>query len=101
ARRQRMTTGLKLALFGLHRGSSADPETLVRRAERAETVGVESFWIGEQVALPAGSGDNPADQPRLEAVVALGYMAAVTRRVRLALGRVVLAPRQPHPAGEH
>jgi probable F420-dependent oxidoreductase len=90
-----MTTGLKLALFGLHRGSSADPETLVRRAERAETVGFESFWIGDHVALPAGSADNPADQPRLEAVVALGYMAAVTRRVRLAIGVIVLPQRQP------
>jgi len=90
-----MTTGLKLALFGLHRGSSADPETLVRRAERAETIGFESFWIGDHVALPPGSGDNPADQPRLEAVVALGYMAAVTRRVRLAIGVIVLPQRQP------
>jgi probable F420-dependent oxidoreductase len=90
-----MTTGLKLALFGLHRGSSADPETLVRRAERAETIGFESFWIGDHVALPAGSGDNPADQPRLEAVVALAYMAAVTRRVRLAIGVIVLPQRQP------
>ena len=90
-----MTTGLKLALFGLHRGSSADPETLVRRAARAETIGFESFWIGDHVALPAGSVDNPADQPRLEAVVALGYMAAVTRRVRLAIGVIVLPQRQP------
>jgi len=90
-----MTTGLKLALFGLHRGSSADPETLVRRAARAETIGFESFWIGDHVALPPGSGDNPAEQPRLEAVVALGYMAAVTRRVRLAIGVIVLPQRQP------
>ena len=77
-----MTGALKLALFGLHRGSSADPDTLVRRAQRAEEIGLESFWVGDHVALPAGSGDNPAEQPRLEAVVALAYMAAVTRRVR-------------------
>jgi probable F420-dependent oxidoreductase len=90
-----MTEGLKLALFGLHRGSSADPDTLVRRARRAEEVGLESFWIGDHVALPPGSGDNPAEQPRLEAVVALAYMAAVTRRVRLAIGVIVLPQRQP------
>jgi probable F420-dependent oxidoreductase len=86
---------LKLALFGLHRGSSADPDTLVRRAQRAEEIGLESFWVGDHVALPAGSGDNPAEQPRLEAVVALAYMAAVTRRVRLAIGVIVLPQRQP------
>jgi probable F420-dependent oxidoreductase len=90
-----MTGGLKLALFGLHRGSSADPDTLVRRARRAEDVGLESFWIGDHVALPPGSGDNPAAQPRLEAVAALAYMAAVTRRVRLAIGVIVLPQRQP------
>ncbi len=49
-----MTAGLKLALFGLHRGSSADPDTLVRRRERAEEVGFESFWIGDHIALPPG-----------------------------------------------
>src|SRR5262245_1046242 len=92
--RRQMTRGLKLALFGLHRGSSADPETLVRRAQRAEEIGLESFWIGDHVALPPGSGDNPAEQPRLEAVVALAYMAAVTRRVRLAIGVIVLPQRQ-------
>jgi probable F420-dependent oxidoreductase len=90
-----MTAGLKLALFGLHRGSSADPDTLIRRAERAEAIGLESFWIGDHVALPAGSDENPAEQPRLEAVVALAYMAAVTRRVRLAIGVIVLPQRQP------
>ena len=90
-----MTGALKLALFGLHRGSSADPDTLVRRARRAEEIGLESFWVGDHVALPAGSGDNPAEQPRLEAVVALAYMAAVTRRVRLAIGVIVLPQRQP------
>jgi probable F420-dependent oxidoreductase len=90
-----MTGALKLALFGLHRGSSADPDTLVRRAQRAEEIGLESFWVGDHVALPAGSGDNPAEQPRLEAVVALAYMAAVTRRVRLAIGVIVLPQRQP------
>ena len=90
-----MTGTLKMALFGLHRGSSADPDTLVRRARRAEEIGLESFWVGDHVALPAGSGDNPAEQPRLEAVVALAYMAAVTHRVRLAIGVIVLPQRQP------
>ncbi len=90
-----MKGGLKLGLFGLHRGSSAEPDTLVRRARRAEEAGLESFWIGDHVALPPGSPDNPAEQPRLEAVVALAYMAAVTRRVRLAIGVIVLPQRQP------
>ena len=93
-----MADGLKLALFGLHRGGSAEPDTLVRRARLAEDVGFESFWVGDHVALPSGAqgqGGDPPEQPRLEAVVALAYMAALTSRVRLAVGVIVLPQRQP------
>ena len=51
-----MADGLKLALFGLHRGGSAEPDTLVQRARLAEEVGFESFWIGDHIALPS-AGD--------------------------------------------
>jgi hypothetical protein len=51
-----MPGGLELALFGLHRGSSANPETLIRPAPLAEEVGFESLWIGDHVALPAVAG---------------------------------------------
>jgi probable F420-dependent oxidoreductase len=92
-----MAEGLKLALFGLHRGGSADPDTLARRARRAEEVGFESFWVGDHIALPAvpPAGGDPSSQPRLEAVVSLAYMAALTSRVRLAVGVIVLPQRQP------
>jgi len=92
-----MADRLKLALFGLHRGSSAEPDTLVRRARLAEEVGFESFWIGDHIALPSAQaqGGDPPEQPRLEAVVALAYMAALTSRVRLAIGVIVLPQRQP------
>lgn len=90
-----MPDALKLALFGLHRGSSVDPETLARRARRAEEVGFESLWLGDHVALPTDAPDNPATEPRLEAVVTLAHLAALTRRVRLAVGVLVLPQRQP------
>src|SRR6266536_1130466 len=92
-----MADGLKLGLYGLHRGGSADPDTLVRRARLAEETGFESLWVGDHIALPAAAdaSADPADQPRLEALVALTYMAALTTRVRLAIGVVVLPQRQP------
>ena len=92
-----MADGLKIALFGLHRGSSAEPDTLVRRARSAEEVGFESLWIGDHVALPAAEtpGGDPPAQSRLEVEVALAYMAALTTRVRLAIGVIVLPQRQP------
>jgi probable F420-dependent oxidoreductase len=89
-----MAEGLKLGLYGLHRGGSVDPDTLVRRARRAEEAGFESLWVGDHIALPHGLADPP-DQPRLEAAVALTYMAALTSRVRLCFGVIVLPQRQP------
>ena len=89
---------MQIGIFGLHRGSSADPEVLVRRARRAEELGFESVWVGDHIALPvSGSevGDNMPHQARLEALMALSFVAAVTRRVRLAVGVIVLPQRQP------
>ncbi|MCC7368470.1 MAG: TIGR03619 family F420-dependent LLM class oxidoreductase [Chloroflexi bacterium] len=89
---------MKFGLFGLHRGANADPDVLARRARLAEDAGFESLWLGDHIMLPFGAQalpTLPADQPRLEVVVALGYLAAVTSRVRLGLGVIVLPQRQP------
>jgi probable F420-dependent oxidoreductase len=85
---------MKFGLFGLHRGSSVDPEVLERRAHRAEEAGFESLWVGDHIALPFSAGDPP-DEPRLEALIALTYLAAVTSHVRLVAGVIVLPQRQP------
>lgn len=89
-----MADGLKLGLYGLHRGGSVDPDTLVRRARMAEEAGFESLWVGDHIALPSGL-DDPPQQPRLEAVVALAHLSALTSRVRLCFGVIVLPQRQP------
>ncbi|MPZ85414.1 MAG: TIGR03619 family F420-dependent LLM class oxidoreductase [Actinophytocola sp.] len=86
---------MKLALYGLHRGSSADPDTLVRRARLAEKVGFDALWVGDHIALPVGEDGDPADQPRLEAVVTLAHLAAATTRIGLGFGVIVLPQRQP------
>lgn len=81
-------------MYGLHKGSSVDPDVRARRARLAEDVGFESLWIGDHVALPADAPDA-ADEPRLELVVSLAHLAAVTSRVRLATGVAVLPQRHP------
>jgi probable F420-dependent oxidoreductase len=89
-----MGDGLKLALFGLHRGSSANPDAVARRARLAEEAGFEALWVGDHIALPSDAADPPT-QARLEALVALTFLAAVTTRVRLGVGVIVLPQRQP------
>src|SRR6476469_34445 len=83
---------MKLALYGLHRGGGAEPGTLARLGILAEDMGFEGLWVGDHVALPPDSSQEPV---RLEAVVALTYLAAVTTRIGLGLGVVVLPQRQP------
>jgi len=85
---------MKFALYGLHRGSSVDPDTLRRRAARAEAVGFEALWVGDHVALPSAAAD-PAGEPRLEALTALTFLAAATDAVRLGVGVLVVPQRQP------
>jgi probable F420-dependent oxidoreductase len=82
---------MRYGLYGLHRDRNVDPGVLTRRARLAEDAGFESLWVGDHIALPAGEG-NP---PRLEAMIALTYLAAVTSRVRLGVGLIVLPQRQP------
>lgn len=81
----------KIALFGLHRGTGTDPATLTRQARLAEDAGFESLWIGDHLILPEDQGETP----RLEAVVALTYLAAVTTHIGLAAGVLVLPQRHP------
>src|SRR5260370_26641901 len=85
---------LKFALFGLHRGENIDPEAMLRNAQLAEQAGFEALWVGDHVAMPRDLG-HAAEVPRLEALIALSYLAAATRRVRLGVGVVVLPHRPP------
>ena len=79
--------------FGLHRGPGIAPDVLARRAGAAEDAGFESLWVGDHIALP--SGLPGAEEPRLEALAALFYLAAVTSTVRLAAGVLVIPQRNP------
>jgi probable F420-dependent oxidoreductase len=85
---------VRFGLYGLHKGENTAAEALARRAQAAEDAGFESIWVGDHIALPLDAPDDAYD-PRLEALVTLAHLAAVTRRVRLGLGVVILPQRQP------
>jgi probable F420-dependent oxidoreductase len=85
---------VRFGLFGLHRGSDIDPDTVGRLAALAEVAGFESLWVGDHIALPQDMGAS-AELPRLEALVTLSYLAASTARTRLGAGVIVLPQRQP------
>lgn len=84
---------MKFALFGLHRGECIEPNTMIHLARLAEEAGFEALWVGDHIALPR---DQPgSDLPRVEALTALTFLAAVTTRIRLGIGVIVLPQRHP------
>jgi probable F420-dependent oxidoreductase len=85
---------MKFGLYGLHKGENTAPGELARRARAAEDAGFESIWVGDHIALPPDAPDDAYD-PRLEAVVTLAHLAAVTTRVKLGFGVIILPQRQP------
>lgn len=85
-------------LFSMNAYACAEPETAARIARLAEDAGFESLWAGEHVVLPdprvPPSPMEPED-PILDPVVALTFLAGHTRRMRLGTGIIILPQRNP------
>ena len=72
-------------------GAWATPDNLRSFAARAEEAGYASLWTFQRLLVPEGSGMEPVYHSVLDPMVALGYLAAVTARIRLCVA-VVNAP---------
>jgi probable F420-dependent oxidoreductase len=87
-----------IGLFGVNQNLTADRDGLVRIGSLAEELGYDSLWVGEHVVVPdprvPPSPMEPED-PILDGLIALAFLAAHTERVRLATGIVILPQRNP------
>lgn len=89
---------MKIGLFNINMHCCADPEAMGRVAVAAEEAGFDSVWTGEHVVLPEPQvppSPVPASTPMLDPAVALSYIAAVTERVQLGTGIIILPQRNP------
>jgi probable F420-dependent oxidoreductase len=88
---------VRFGLFGINVGACADPALQRRVAVVAEEAGFESIWTGEHVAMPIRDNPVPAppETPFLDSIVALTRVAALTERVRLGTGVLVLPHHNP------
>ena len=89
---------MKFGLFGINNGPCAFPDTAAAAAQAAESAGFESLWTGEHVILPdpqAPPSPVAADYPMDDPTVALAYVAAHTRKIRLGTGIIILPQRNP------
>jgi len=71
-------------------GAWATPEYLTAFARRAEDAGYASLWSFQRLLVPEGSGMEPVYSSVLDPMVALGYVAASTARIRLGVALVNL-----------
>jgi probable F420-dependent oxidoreductase len=84
-----MRLGIHLPQYG----RAASPEAIRAVAIRAEELGLADVWVSDHILQPAGQG---YPSPYLfDALLTLGWAAAVTERVRL--GTSVLVIPQYHP----
>jgi probable F420-dependent oxidoreductase len=85
---------------------ASEPAALADLAQAAEDLGYESLWLSDHIVIPEriasaypyspdGRFPTPATQPYLEPLAGLGYLAGVTRRIRLGTHVLVLPYRHP------
>jgi probable F420-dependent oxidoreductase len=87
------------------RGMAIDPETFVETARAVEEIGFTTLWLGDHVIIPPTTsvafgalrpGDPlRADAPVYDAFTLLSYLAAITTKVRLGIGVIVIPYRNP------
>jgi len=89
---------MKIGFFGFNNGPLGQPETITRILQGLENAGFESAWTGEHVVVidPQKPPSPVAPEfPMLDTVAALSFAAAVTTRLKLGSGIILLAQRNP------
>jgi probable F420-dependent oxidoreductase len=89
---------MKFGLFSTNAYACSYPDVVAAVARAAEAAGLESLWGGEHVVLPDPQAPPSPMAPRdriLDPIIALTYCAAVTTRVRLGTGIIILPQRNP------
>jgi probable F420-dependent oxidoreductase len=90
-----MPDRLKFGLTSSIGGVTSYPEALAGLAQAAEMAGFDSIWAGEHHVLATSSTRIPPTSRFLNPVVALAYVAAYTRTIRLGTGVLLLPQHQP------
>jgi probable F420-dependent oxidoreductase len=89
---------MKLALFGINYGPCADPQVAGQVARAAEAAGFESLWTGEHIVLPdpqVPPSPAPPETPFIDSLIALTFVGAHTKTIRLGTGIIILPQRNP------
>src|ERR1700759_2426497 len=89
---------LPIGWFGVGSGALADAEGVAEVARTAEELGYDSIWVGEHPVLidpHAPPSPLPPESELMDPSPVLPYAAAVTSRIKLGTGVVLLPMRNP------
>jgi probable F420-dependent oxidoreductase len=97
---------MKFALLFANTGPFGLPDRLTHMAQKAEQVGFESLWTVEHVVVPNGYGSQypysrdgkmpgPENSPIPDPLIWMTYAAAVTKKIKVATGVLILPQRHP------
>jgi probable F420-dependent oxidoreductase len=88
---------VELGIQGLNTKVALGGEETARLAQRAEALGYGSWWAADHVVLPSPplSDSMAPTDPILDPMVNLTYVAAVTKRLELGTGVLILPQRNP------
>ena len=97
---------MKFGVSLQNRGPGSTPENLARVAQKAEELGFDSAFVGDHVVIPesfvsdypysaTGEFTGMASGEWLDQMVSLTYVGAVTERIRLGSGVLILPHRNP------
>jgi probable F420-dependent oxidoreductase len=101
-----MKDSMRVGLHALGIGPGADPEVIASVARAAEIHGFATLWVGEHVVMvdrpesrypysADGTIAVPAAADWLDPMIGLGFAAALTSRIRLATGILLLPEHNP------
>jgi probable F420-dependent oxidoreductase len=97
---------VRVGLHALGIGAGADPAVIRAVAGQADLAGFSTLWSGEHVVMvdrpdspypyaPDGKIAVPSDADWLDPLVGLAFVAAVTTRIRIATGVLLLPQHNP------
>lgn len=90
---------------------TATAQDIVDVAQAAESAGLDSVWVGDHIAFPVefisqnpttadGKYPYPTDNPRMEALTTLAFVAGATSTIKLVVNACVLPQRNPVIVGK-
>lgn len=80
-------------------GTQSSRETMAACARAVEDAGLESIWVVDHIAIPPDDAEGSGGR-YLDVLVALGWLAGITERVKLGSGVLILPYRAALPTAK-